>query len=216
MKRNRVVYYTAILGWLYIIVEYALRVSDSVIVDHLMADFGVAAAGIGVLSSAYYIPYVFMQFPAGILIDRFGLKLSWTHGIFLVTLGSYLFAKSTSLEVATLARILMGIGSAFALIGTIKLIHANFSHKYHAFFHRHHNDNLCLRRCKWTNRLGACNKLGRKLAHPLRRRCSIWRTNNCRPAILFTWKKPFAPRERKAIREIIETNIADCKSLIKK
>jgi MFS family permease len=106
-----------ILGWLFVIFEYAVRVSDSVILPTLQLNYHLSAAQLAELSSAYYLTYIIAMLPAGILIDRISLYRSWSAAISILTLGCFLFAYADSLMMLVLARILMGLGSSFAIIG---------------------------------------------------------------------------------------------------
>ncbi len=106
-----------LLGWLFVIYEYAVRVSDSVILPKLQLDYHLSATQLGGLSSAYYFSYIAMMLPAGILIDRIGLYRSWNIAISTLLFGCYLFAHAGGLTTLLLARALMGFGSAFAIIG---------------------------------------------------------------------------------------------------
>lgn len=118
---------TLILGWIFILYEYAIRVSNSVIIDRLIDTLAINASGIGILSAAYYITYVAMQLPAGLLIDRIGIRRCWPMALLSIALGCYLFAHSDSTFMASIARMFMGFGSAFAWVGAVKVIH-RFSH----------------------------------------------------------------------------------------
>lgn len=114
---------TLFLGWIFILYEYAIRLSDSVIVDKLMHSFSIGPGRIGVLSSAYYIPYVLMQIPAGLIIDRFGIRRSWSFALLAIALGSFIFGHSDSTTMASIGRAFMGVGSAFAWVGTVGVIY---------------------------------------------------------------------------------------------
>lgn len=118
---------TLLLGWIFILYEYAIRVSNSVIIDRLIDSLAINASGIGILSAAYYITYVLMQLPAGLIIDRIGIRRCWPMALLLIAFGCYLFAHSDSTFMASIARMLMGFGSAFAWVGAVKVIH-RFSH----------------------------------------------------------------------------------------
>ncbi|ODN41741.1 MFS transporter [Piscirickettsia litoralis] len=110
-----------LIAWIFVIYEYAVRVSDSVILPSLSVHLSLSAAQLSGLSSAYYISYVLFMIPAGILIDRYGLHRTWLIAISLLILGCVLFAWAPSLTVLIIARILMGLGSNFAVIGTLAL-----------------------------------------------------------------------------------------------
>jgi sugar phosphate permease len=101
---------------LFYLYEYVLRVSSSVITDDLMLAFNVQATSLGVLVSFYYIAYVPLQIPCGVIVDRFGVRPVVTFSALLCTIGSLLFAYSTDLFVAQIARFLIGTGSACAYL----------------------------------------------------------------------------------------------------
>ena len=119
---ERVRFYSVfLLGWLFVIYEYALRVSDSVILPQLQQTLGFSADKLSALSSAYYFTYVIGMIPAGVIIDRIGLYRSWLIAITTVSAGAALFASGHDLTLLIIARILMGAGSAFAIIGVFAL-----------------------------------------------------------------------------------------------
>ncbi len=124
---------TLVVAWLFMIYEYVLRVSDSVIVNHLMQSLQIGPGAMSVLSSGFYIPYVLMQVPAGLLLDRYDVKKIWPFALLSVTIGSFLFAISHTIELATIARVFMGIGSAFAWVSIIKIIVNHLRESYHNF-----------------------------------------------------------------------------------
>ncbi|API86610.1 MFS transporter [Francisella uliginis] len=110
-----------LVGWIYVIYEYALRVSDSVILVNLQNEYHLSSNHLASLSSAYYFAYIGLMIPASILIDRFGLFRVWIVAMSILAIGSLMFALAPNLEVLIIARILMGIGSAFAIIGIFAL-----------------------------------------------------------------------------------------------
>lgn len=101
--------------------EYLLRVSPSVMMPQLMQAFGVSAASLGLLSSAYYAAYTPVQLPAGLMMDRFGPRRILTLAVLCCAVGAALFAITDSLMLAGIGRFLMGFGSAFAFVGVLKL-----------------------------------------------------------------------------------------------
>jgi len=123
MNKNRLQTIIVILVcWLFFYYEYMLRVSDSVIIGDLITAFHIKAAEVSLLSSSYYWVYALMQFPAGLLLDRYSFKLVFSLGITCVALGSMLFGLSDDLTVVIFARVLMGLGSAFSFVGYIKVL----------------------------------------------------------------------------------------------
>jgi MFS family permease len=101
--------------------EYILRVSPSVMTNELMRDFDVTSTVLGVFTSAYYLSYVPLQVPCGMIVDWLGARKVVTISAIMCTLGSFMFADSESLYVATAARFIMGAGSACAYLSCLKL-----------------------------------------------------------------------------------------------
>jgi len=103
-----------------ILVSYFDRVNLSVSKDALYGAFGISAVTFGFLSSAYNWPYMLLQLPSGLLLDRFGVRRVGMVSTFIWTLAS--FAAASSVGIASLfgARILLGIGEAPTFPGTAK------------------------------------------------------------------------------------------------
>ncbi len=98
---------------------FVLRVSPSVMVGELMSEFQVGGAFFGTLSSLYFYTYAPLQLPVGIMMDRYGPRFMISIAIALAALGSLLFAMAPSLELAYLARLLIGFGSGFSFVGAL-------------------------------------------------------------------------------------------------
>jgi MFS family permease len=118
----------ALFGWLICLLgavfysyEYLLRIAPSVMESALRGHFNLSASGFGFLSSIYYLAYVPMQLPVGVLLDRYGPKRLLTFACFICVLGTFLFTSTTLFWVAALGRFLVGFGSAFAFVGVLKL-----------------------------------------------------------------------------------------------
>ena len=98
---------------------FVLRVSPSVMVGELMAQFQVGGAVLGTLSSLYFYTYAPLQLPVGLLMDRYGARRLMTGAIALAALGAALFAVAPSIELAYVARLLIGFGSGFSFVGAL-------------------------------------------------------------------------------------------------
>lgn len=97
------------------------RVTPAVMVDDLMAEFAIGAAVLGTLSSLYFYPYVALQIPLGVLIDRWGARLLMTLALSVAGVGSVILAVATSIELAYLGRFIIGIGSAVGFLGSLAI-----------------------------------------------------------------------------------------------
>ncbi len=109
------------LGALFYAYEYLLRISPSAMEPALRSHFNLSATGFGLLSAIYYYAYVPMQLPVGVLMDRFGPRRLLTLACFICVVGAFMFAGTNTFVIAGTGRFLVGIGSAFAFVGVLKL-----------------------------------------------------------------------------------------------
>ncbi|KTC66592.1 major facilitator family transporter (plasmid) [Legionella adelaidensis] len=109
------------LGAVYYSYEYFLRISPSVMEPALRQHFNLTATGFGLLSAFYYYAYVPMQLPVGVLMDRFGPRRLITIACMICVVGTFLFTNTNSFSIAATGRFLVGLGSAFAFVGVLKL-----------------------------------------------------------------------------------------------
>lgn len=119
---------SSLVGWLVFITgalfysyEFLLRILPSVMTAELMQVHGLTTAGFGYLIVIYYVIYVVMQLPVGLLIDKFGPKRLLVFASATCAIGSFLFASETSVVMAGIGRFLIGLGSAFGFIGVLRL-----------------------------------------------------------------------------------------------
>jgi MFS family permease len=121
----------AALGFFF---AWVLRVSPSVMIEPLMAEFAVGGALLGTLSGLYFYTYALLQAPAGLAMDRWGPRRVLALAAFVTALGCGLFAAAPGIEVAYLGRLLIGGGVAFAFLGSLVLASAWFPPTRFAMF----------------------------------------------------------------------------------
>jgi len=109
------------LGCTFYFYEFFLQVSPSVMGKELMSDFSVTAEALGVLTGIYFYSYAAMQIPVGIMLDRFGPYKLLVVATAVCSIGSFAFGMAHTLLIVELSRFLIGFGSAFAVVGTMKL-----------------------------------------------------------------------------------------------
>jgi MFS family permease len=97
------------------------RVYPAVIGGELMRDFAINAALLGNLSALYFYSYAAMQFPTGVLADRYGPRAVLAVGACVAGIGTLLFAYAGSLVLAGLGRLLVGGAVAVGFVCAIKL-----------------------------------------------------------------------------------------------
>jgi MFS family permease len=111
-----------LLSALFMFYKYALEVSPSVMTSTLMSSFHINGTQLGNLVACYFYAYLLLQIPAGVLIDKFGPRKVTTLAILLCALGSFVFAHATTVVVAGFARFAMGVGAAFGVVNSLKLV----------------------------------------------------------------------------------------------
>ena len=97
------------LGW---VVIWLNRTILTPIYPQLSTFFGGATdAEMGSISSFYFLGYVLMQIPSGLLVDRFGKKTILLPGFLIFGIGTVIVAFSRNLEMLYFGNVLAGIGS---------------------------------------------------------------------------------------------------------
>ncbi|AUH73558.1 MFS transporter [Legionella sainthelensi] len=109
------------LGCLFYFYECLLQVSPSVMSHELMRDFSVTSQTLGILSGIYFYSYAAMQLPGGVLMDYFGPHRLLTLATIVCAVSTIAFGMTDSFFMACVARLMIGFGSAFAAVGTMKL-----------------------------------------------------------------------------------------------
>lgn len=111
--------------------EYLLRVIPSVIVPELMSSLNIGPRQIGLISSYYFLIYTPMQIIVGTILDHYGVKKPLTIATISCAIGIYVFAIP-SLYCAKAGMFLVGLGSAFAFVGVLKISADWLPRKYFA------------------------------------------------------------------------------------
>lgn len=121
------------LAWLvwglaatYYFSDYMARVAPGVMHQSLQTAFGLSEAGFGLLTYSFYIPYILMQIPVGIIVDRFSVRRLLSVMSVVTAIGCLLFGLSSNLMLACFGRMLIGFSAAFAFISSLRLATAWF------------------------------------------------------------------------------------------
>ena len=109
------------LGGLFYCFEVVVRLLPSGMIPELMASFSINRGGLGMLSSAFYWGYLFALLFSGPMIDNFSLKRVLSYATLVCALGCLLFSMSHTLLLGCVSRLIMGVGSAFAFVGVLKV-----------------------------------------------------------------------------------------------
>jgi MFS transporter, ACS family, D-galactonate transporter len=95
-----------------VLVNFFDRVNLSVSQDALHASFGLSMIAFGYLSSAYSWTYAAMQIPAGVLLDRWGVRRVGCISTLLWSVASFGAAISSGIAGFFGARFLLGVGES--------------------------------------------------------------------------------------------------------
>lgn len=109
-------------GALFYLYEYLVRVAPSVMMDELELAFHVSKGDLAGSLATYYYIYAPMQLLVGVLFDRYGGKRLLVPATLVIVLGCFLATlPGYGLWLMTVARFLMGLGSAFGFVGAMYL-----------------------------------------------------------------------------------------------
>ena len=118
------------LAGLFFMMHYIIRVAPQEMIDLLRGDFDLNMSDITAIQSAFFISYIFMQVPAGLLIDRYPPHRILQGAVATVLLSSFIFSQAPSFAWLIISRSLLGIGSAFAFSGSVKMATLWFPRQY--------------------------------------------------------------------------------------
>jgi len=79
-----------------------------------------SAAQLGTLHAAFFAVYAVLQLPTGIVVDRYGSRLTASVGMLTVAAGSLVMATAGGFTVAIIARLLIGAGARVIFIAILR------------------------------------------------------------------------------------------------
>lgn len=110
-----------------IVINYIDRGSLSIAAPSIMHDFRITPATMGVILSAFFWTYGICQFPAGAIVDRFGIRGSYAVGFVIWSLASASIALCTGPGQIVGARMVLGIAESTAPLASLAFIRTNFA-----------------------------------------------------------------------------------------
>jgi Major Facilitator Superfamily. len=96
------------------------RLSTAVLSEAFTTAFVLSAAQLGTLHAAFFAVYAVLQLPTGIVVDRYGSRLTASVGMLTVAAGSLVMAAAGGFAVAVLARLLIGAGASVIFIAILR------------------------------------------------------------------------------------------------
>ncbi|KPD00408.1 D-galactonate transporter [Geobacillus sp. BCO2] len=95
-----------------VIINYFDRINMSVGIQPLSKEFGLTPGQLGILLSAFAWSYAILQIPAGVILDKIGVKWVTRIGTIIWTVACFLTAVASGQGLVMLSRVLLGIGEA--------------------------------------------------------------------------------------------------------
>ncbi|MBC8470818.1 MAG: MFS transporter [Planctomycetes bacterium] len=89
--------------------------------------FHISYAEAGVLMSLALFPAIVLSIPGGLLVDRFGVRITGTVSLAIMMLGTVIVAMGNSYLVLSLGRLIVGLGATGVVVALPKIITAWFA-----------------------------------------------------------------------------------------
>ena len=119
MRYRWVIFTILALQYLFV---YFHRVCPAIVAQDLAETFSISATSLGVLASGYFYPYALMQVPVGLLADSWGPRKTVTFFSLLGAAGALMFGLSPNFGIATLSRIVVGLGLSGIFVPAMKTL----------------------------------------------------------------------------------------------
>lgn len=105
---------------------YAQRSALSVAAPFMIKEMNLTPAGMGLLLSAFFWLYSFMQMPAGWLVDRFGVKRAYAFGFTFWSIAAAATGFAVNLTSLIILRMFLGVGQAVAFPASARAVADSF------------------------------------------------------------------------------------------
>lgn len=120
---------TFVLIYIAFIICFIDRSAISIALSYIGTEFHLTTTQLGVVSSAFFFSYSFMQIPGGWLTDKFGSKLTVIIAITMWSVFTIMTGFAWSLASLLVIRILFGIGEGAFPSASLKQIAEEFTYK---------------------------------------------------------------------------------------
>jgi ACS family D-galactonate transporter-like MFS transporter len=126
MSRRWVVLWLVFFG---IVISYVDRGNLSIAAPSIMREFGIAPATMGVLLSAFFWTYAAFQIPAGLVVDRLGIRRAYAGGFLVWSIASASIALSRGTGDVIAMRMLLGLAESIGPLASLSFIRNHFAGK---------------------------------------------------------------------------------------
>lgn len=119
MKKKHVVF---LMIWLTYFVSYFDRTNLSLAMPYLSKDLHLGPAQIGVVFSAFFLGYMVIMFPGGLIADKWGPKIVLIGSLTAWSIFTGLTGMVSSFAVLILVRVLFGVGEGLQVPAAYKVL----------------------------------------------------------------------------------------------
>ena len=109
-----------------ILISYIDRGNLSIAAAAIMHDFKLAPGQMGVLLSAFFWTYAICQIPAGLMVDKLGIRFVYAAGFFIWSLASAGIALSRGPASILALRLVLGFAESVGPLASMAFIRQNF------------------------------------------------------------------------------------------
>lgn len=102
--------------------SYLFRSVNAVISGRLLAELGLDASALGLLTAAFFLAFACFQLPLGLLLDRYGPRRVQSCLLIVAAIGALIFAFGQSLAMLMVGRALIGLGFSGGLMASLKAL----------------------------------------------------------------------------------------------
>src|SRR5581483_5637434 len=121
-KQSRERWWLLLLLFTAMLIGYAHRNALSVAAPFISEQLNLSKASIGLLLSAFFWVYAFMQMPAGWLVDRFGVRRAYALSFGFWSLALTLTGLANGFAALIVLRIALGAGQAISFPATSRAV----------------------------------------------------------------------------------------------
>jgi len=111
-----------VIATLLLIYQVYVSLSFGLILEPMSSDLGMTSATASLVSAIFMLTIFLLQLPVGLVVDRYKPGLVLALATLVCAGGTALLAAAGSVAVAFAGRIVMGLGSAFAFVGALKIV----------------------------------------------------------------------------------------------
>ena len=110
--------------------QYILRPLPNIIMPNIMSKYDIGASEFGSFAGIYYIGYIVVHIPIGILLSRFGARIILPLCIACTALGLTPMVYLDSWWSVVAGRVLTGVGSSAAVVGALQIFRILYPAKF--------------------------------------------------------------------------------------